>query len=126
MSARAVVEQYLTEFLGGSAAADIEELVSSSELLHRTETIRAGFPDLTVHVGTLLADGDLVAVHFRARGTHLGLFAGVPPTARRCEASCTAVYRVEGGRIAEAWVTWDALSLMEQLGAVERAATVSA
>jgi steroid delta-isomerase-like uncharacterized protein len=126
MSALAVVEQYLTEVLGGSTAVAVQELVSSDELLRRTEVMRSGFPDLTVHLSTLLADGDLVAAHFRAQGSHLGLFAGVPPTGRLCEASCTAVYRVEDGRIAEAWVTWDTLSLMEQLGAVERVAAVSA
>ena len=29
------------------------------------------------------------------------------------DAPCTAVYRVESGRIAEAWVNWDLLALME-------------
>ena len=42
------------------------------------------------------------------------------------DAPCTAVYRVESGRIAEAWVNWDLLALMEQVGAVERVQTVSA
>jgi hypothetical protein len=36
------------------------------------------------------------------------------------------VYRVRDDRISEAWVTWDHLSLLEQLAAVERVATVSA
>ncbi len=74
----------------------------------------------------LLAEGDLVAAHVTARGTHEGLFNGVPPTGNEWEAHCTAIYRVEDGRIAEAWVTWDLLALMEQLDAVERVQTVSA
>jgi len=73
-----------------------------------------------------VAEGDLVAAHLRARGTHLGLFQGAPPTGRQCEMRCTGIYRVEGERITEAFVTWDTLSLMEQLGAVERVAAVSA
>ena len=126
MSAKAVVERYLTEVLGGSNAADLGELVSEDELRRRTETMLSGFPDLVVDVTALLAERDLVAAHFTARGTHLGLFTGVPPTGRRWEGRCTAVYRVERGRIVESWITWDTLSLMEQLGAVRRTSTVSA
>jgi predicted ester cyclase len=101
-------------------------VVSHDELLRRTETLQSAFPDLTVEPLALLAHGSLVAAHFCARGTHLGLFMGVPPTGRGCELRCTGIYRVEDERIAEAWVTWDSLALMEQLGAVERVAAVSA
>ena len=125
MSARSVVERYLKDVLGGEKT-EPEMLVSDEELLRRTVALHSGFPDLAVRVSALLGEGDLVAAHFRASGTHLGLVFGVPPTGRRCEASCTAVYRVEDERIADAWVTWDTLSLMEQLGAIERVPTVSA
>jgi len=70
--------------------------------------------------------GDRVAAHFVARGTHHGLFNGEPPTGNEWEARCTAIYRVEEDRIAEAWVTWDLLALMEQLDAIERVQTISA
>ena len=128
MSARAVVDRYLTEVLGGSdsTSVDVEELVSDEELAARTETMRSGFPDLEVDVTALVAENDLVAAHFHAQGTHLGLYQGVPPTGRRWEARCTGVYRVEHDRIVDAWVTWDTLSLMEQLGAIQRVSTVSA
>lgn len=126
MTTRAVVERYVIEVLGRSGAAEIDELVADEELRRRSGAVLAGFPDLVVDEPVLAGDGDLVAAHFRARGTHLGLFMGVPPTGRPCELRCTGVYRVARGRIAEAWVTWDHLSLMEQLGAVERAAAVSA
>jgi steroid delta-isomerase-like uncharacterized protein len=125
MSPKAVVEQYLIEGLGGSTVT-IEEFVSDVELLRRTETLRSSFPDLSVDIVRLVEERDLVAAHFRAQGTHTGVFAGVPPTGRHCDLRCTAVFRVDEGRIAEAWVTWDTLSLMEQLGAVERVAAVSA
>jgi predicted ester cyclase len=126
VSAKALVERYLAEVLGGSPAADPEVLVADDELLRRTETMRDAFPDLVVEVCALLAEDDLVAAHFSVRGTHLGLFRGVPPTGRRWEGLCTAVYRVERARIVESWTTWDTLSLMEQLGAVQRTSTVSA
>ncbi len=78
------------------------------------------------HQIELLAEADRVATHFVARGTHQGVFEGVPPTGRAWETHCTAIYRVADGRIAEARMTWDSLSLLEQLGAITRAPTVSA
>ena len=126
MTPRQVVETYLTEVLGGDGVGSENELVSSAELRQRTLSLRRSFPDLEVEPVVLVGESDLVAAHFKGRGTHLGLFQGVPPTGRACEARCTAIYRVENGRIAEVWGTWDYASLMEQLGAVERVATVSA
>lgn len=114
-----VVTRYATERLSA-------ELVSDRRLIQRDRAFREAFPDLAVRPVVLLAAGDLVAGHFVAGGTHLGLFHGAPPTGRHWRASFTGVYRLESGRIADAWVTWDQLALLEQLGAVERAATVSA
>lgn len=121
------MERYLTDVLGGAGdAASLERVVASAELRQRALHWRSAFPDLAVETAVLLAEGDLVACHLVGRGTHLGLFEGVPATGREWSAHCTAVYRVEGERIAEAWVTWDHLSLLEQLEAIARAATVSA
>ena len=126
MTPKQVVERYVTELLTGAGPGSADELISSEEVRQRTRSFRIAFPDLEVETLFLLAEDDLVAGHFVGRGTHLGLFQGVPPTGRTWEARCTALYRVESGRIADAWVTWDHLSLMEQLGAVERVRTVSA
>src|SRR5207302_7038317 len=43
---------------------------------------RAAFPDLVVTVEDQVADGDKVVTRERWTGTHLGLFAGIPPTSR--------------------------------------------
>ena len=126
MNSRHVVERYLVEALTGARSGAVSELVADELLRHRTERFVEAFPDAEVAIDVLLAQGDLVASHFTARGTHRGLWNGVPPTGNEWEARCTAIYRVADGRIAEAWVTWDLLALMEQLDAVERVQTVSA
>ena len=117
MTSREVVERYLS----GDG-----ELVADETLRRRDEAFRSAFPDAAVRVDQVLADGDLVAVHQTASGTHLGTFQGCPPTGREWSATCTAIYRVESGRIAEAWINWDWLAVMEQLGSVQRVETVSA
>jgi predicted ester cyclase len=125
-SATEVVERYLREVLRGVDPAAPEELVSDEQLRQRTARYQRAFPDLEIETLVIFADGDFVAAHFIGRGTHSGLFDGAPATGRRWEAGATAIFRVAGGRIAHAWVTWDRLALLEQLGAVRRVETVSA
>jgi predicted ester cyclase len=126
MPPRKIVERYLRDVLGGAELASVGDLVASDELRRRAVRLREAFPDLEVEPVVLLSERDLVAAHVVARGTHTGLYQGVPPTGRGWEARGTAVDRVGEHRIVDAWVTWDNLGLLEQLGAVERVATVSA
>lgn len=121
-----VVERYLDEVLNGAEPGSAPELIANQMLDQRVASQRSAFPDLRVKTHHLLAEGDLVAVHLTGRGTHQGLFQGCPPTGRQWTATCTAIYRVEAGRIADFRVNWDLLSVMEQLGCIERAASVSA
>jgi len=117
MTARDVVERHL---------AGEEDLLADETLRQREQAFRTAFPDAQVTAEVVVADGELVSAHLTGRGTHLGTFQGCPPTGREWTASCTAIYRVASGRIAEAWINWDWLSVMEQLGTVERVQTVSA
>jgi predicted ester cyclase len=117
MTARRVVERYL---------AGDDGLLADEMLRQRDEAFRSAFPDAKVTAEVVVAEGDLVSAHLTGRGTHLGTFQGCPPTGREWTATCTAIYRVEAGRIAKAWINWDWLAVMEQLGSVERVQTVSA
>jgi steroid delta-isomerase-like uncharacterized protein len=126
MQPKDVVERYLAEVLNGEGQARPEDLISGQTLRQRTTGFRRAFPDLRVTTHTLLVDGDLVAAHFTGSGTHQSLFHGVPATGRGWQADCIAVFRVIDGRIAEAWMHWDLLALMEQLRAIQRVRTVSA
>jgi predicted ester cyclase len=85
----------------------------------------AAFPDLEVETNLIVSDGDLVAVNLTGRGTHERTFQGVPPTGRQWAATCSAFYRVTDGRIADSWVNWDLLAILEQVGGVRRAETAS-
>ena len=126
MEAKSVVARFVGEVLNGHGPGSADELVSDALFRPQVAALRAAFPDLEVSAELVIAEGDLVAGHFRSSGTHTDLFAGIPPTGRRWEVACTGIFRVADGRIADAWVTWDQLALLEQLGAIERVATVSA
>jgi SnoaL-like polyketide cyclase len=100
MQPKDVVERYLAEVLNGEGQARPEDLISGQTLRQRTTGFRRAFPDLKVTTHTLLVDGDLVAAHFTGRGTHQGLFQGVPATGRGWQADCIAVLRAAAGPLA--------------------------
>jgi predicted ester cyclase len=76
-----------------------------------------GFSDLHNEITLMIGEGDLVAAHQRWTGTHDGTFLGVEPTHRAVEFTSTALLRLRGGFIAEAWDEADLYSLMQQIGA---------
>ena len=77
---------------------------------------RAAFPDLTMNVDLIVAEGDLVAVRWTARGTNTGEGNGIPATGRKVEVSGTAIFRFEDGKIAEEWTAANTIGLLRQLG----------
>jgi predicted ester cyclase len=78
------------------------------------EYFLAGFPDLTHEIELILAEGDLVAAHQRWAGTQEGEFLGVAGSGQRIEFTSTAVLRVDGDLIAEAWDEMDTGAIAAQ------------
>jgi steroid delta-isomerase-like uncharacterized protein len=72
--------------------------------------------DLSFTVNWMIAEGDKVAVCFTAKGTHDGVFQGVPATGRKYDISGMTVWRFADGEIAEEWVFFNDLDLYRQLG----------
>lgn len=77
------------------------------------------FPDAYESVEDLVAERDRVAVRHSFRGTQTGPMGRYPASGRVLTADYLAVYRVADGKIAEAWVEWDNLSGLVQLGHVQ-------
>jgi predicted ester cyclase len=78
----------------------------------------AAFPDWRETVDAVVAEGDLVVIRVTGSGTHEGAFQGIPPTHRRVSATGVGIGRIVDGRIAETWAEYDALGMLQQLGAV--------
>ena len=76
----------------------------------------AGFPDMTVSVEDLFAEGDRVAFRGTLRGTHQGPFGGIPATGKPVSVTAQQIYRLVDGKIAEAWLSIDRLAVLQQLG----------
>ncbi len=74
------------------------------------------FPDTKFTIEDTIAEGDRVVVRWTARGTHRGELRGIPPSGKSVTVNGTTTFRVNNGKIVEAYDHWDALGLMQQLG----------
>jgi steroid delta-isomerase-like uncharacterized protein len=80
---------------------------------------RDAFPDLNITVEKQVAEKDLVAVHWTARGTNTGTGNGIPATGKSVQVTGTTLFRMDDGRIAEEWTCANSLGLMRQLGMLQ-------
>jgi steroid delta-isomerase-like uncharacterized protein len=76
------------------------------------------FPDFSCTVEDIIAEGQKVMVRFIVRGTHLGMFRGLPATGKKIEMGGIGIYRCAGGKIVEGWSYLDTLGMMQQLGMI--------
>lgn len=124
--ARSVVERYLGEVLERKDADAGERLISNETLKQKVMAFLVAFPDLEITAHKIVTEGSLVACHLAGAATHRAPFQGIPASGKRWTATCSAFYEVADGRIADAWINWDLLSIMEQIGGVRRTEGASA
>lgn len=80
-----------------------------------SEVLRPAFPDLVVTIHDQVAEGDRVVTRKSYRGTHRGVFHGLPATGRTVEFGVIDIIRLEGGRYVEHWAVADIAGLRAQL-----------
>ena len=128
---KALVRRFVEEVVNQGNTTALADLVAADHVRHAPDgdlygpegvridlaEYRSGFPDLSVTVEDLVAEGDRVVSRFVLRGTHAGPFPGMAATGRAVAVVGIAVDRLANGRLAEGWVSFDGLGLLRQLEA---------
>jgi steroid delta-isomerase-like uncharacterized protein len=76
----------------------------------------AAFPDWHMTIEDMVAEGDKVVVRYTANGTHQGEFQGIPATGKPYTQNTIIIFHLTNGKIVEARLQTDMLSMMQQLG----------
>ena len=80
---------------------------------------RAAFPDLRMEPQDVLVSGDKAVARVRATGTHQGEFLGMAATGESVDVQLIDITRFgDDGLAREHWGVFDALAMMQQLGAI--------
>ncbi len=110
-------EVYASDVVWHMPDQDIQGIEEAKQFVSMFKT---AFPDMSATVEDVVAEGDKVVTRVTLRGTHRGEVEEFgPPTGRQVEAQGLTLHRIEGGKIAEEWNSYDNLSLLQQLGLVQ-------
>ncbi len=82
------------------------------------QVARAGFPDLQLTIEDMIAEGDKVVARMTVTGTQTGEFMGLPPSGKPVSVTAIGISRIADGKSVEYWEDFDALGLMQQIGAI--------
>ena len=92
-----LVEQY------GPAGQGLPSLGDAKEYVRK---VQAAFPDLSVTIEDMIAEGDRIAVRTTWRGTYMGEAIGdIPPTGQSVSGFGTVIWGITDGKIAQVFGT---------------------
>lgn len=100
--------------------ATIRKFTDNETYIRTVVMVRNAFPDYTIFIEDMTAEGDFVIVHGIMRGTHMGEIYGMPATFRSVELPIMVKYHVVNDRILNAWPMTDNMELFEQLGVINK------
>jgi predicted ester cyclase len=126
-----LVNRYYKEAMGDLSG--IEEVVAADFVDHHfppgtpagpegvrqffTGVLGSVFGDMRIEIDYLIAEGDKVDCHFALFAKHTGEFAGIAPKGNRIRCPAISTFRIEGGRLVEAWEIFDSGDLLQQMQA---------
>lgn len=131
---KAIIRRFFEEFVNKGDESVVDELIAE-DIVDRDPQApnippgpkgvkqlfadrRLAFPDLSVTVEDLVAEGDKVVHRSTVTGTHKGEFMGIPPTGKPISFGSIAIFRIEDGKIVERWGEADVMGMMQQLGVI--------
>ena len=131
-----LARRFFEELCNGRDVAVADEIIAADYVSHGPQAPPAEGPDgvkarIAVYqdaldgywdVQEIQSTGDRVVIRWIGRGTHNGELMGVSPTGAKIAIEAITILRIADGKIAEEWTVWDALGLLQQVGAVPLAA----
>ena len=128
---KALIRRYFDEVWNKGRREAIDEMCAPHGVVHGLDgketaglnalkavhaKFNAAFSESRVYINHIVAEADMVAVHWTRTGTHSGDALGFPATGKTIAFGGTLFVRVENGKLAESWNYFDHASLLAQLG----------
>ena len=127
----ALIRREVEEVFSAQGDLDVADEIFAPEYVGYPEDVRGpegaketakmyrnAFPDVQLSIEDQVAEGDKVVTRWIGRGTHQGELMGVAPTGNQVRVDGMTISRIEDGKIVEEWEIYDALGMMQQLGAI--------
>ena len=130
---KALVRRWFEEVWNQGRASAIDEMLANDCVVHGLgpqdmhgpaafkafhSAYRNEFPNVTIEIDDIVAEGDIVAARWSGTGSHRGDGLGFRATGRDVHFTGMIFVRVERGKFIEGWNNFDQLGMFQQLGVV--------
>jgi steroid delta-isomerase-like uncharacterized protein len=127
-----VVRRWFEEVWNNGRASAVDEMLAKDGVIHGLggsmrgpeefktfhAAYRAAFPDISIRIDDLVAEGDVVALRWSGTATHRGDTLGFAATGKRIMFTGMGFARVLDGKLVEGWNSFDQLGMFQQMGVV--------
>jgi steroid delta-isomerase-like uncharacterized protein len=128
----ALVRRFFEDFCNGRRSEVADEIIAPDYVSHGPQAPPAEGPDgVRARVGLyqdsvdghwnvveMFSSDDRVVARWTGTGNHRGELMGLAATGKPIDVDAISIFRIADGKIAEEWTVWDALGLLQQVGAV--------
>ena len=128
-----LVRRYMDEAFNNGNLSIVDETISETYINHdpvnqvsgRAGVLdviakyRSAFPDLQINFDDIFSSEDKVTIRWSWSGTQNGQLEDIAPTGKRVEGTGILIGRISEDKIEEAWINWDTLGMLEQLGVIQ-------
>jgi predicted ester cyclase len=94
----------------------LQELHGTKEFFGFIEEFLVAVPSYQDSLSNMIADGDRVAYISTLTGTQTGPLGDLPASGKSFTLVNLIMQRLEDGRVAETWISWDNVAFLSQLG----------
>ena len=94
----------------------LQELRGTDEFFAFLQEFLAAVPEYDDTLSQMIADGDRVAYVSTMSGTQIGPMGDLPASGRDFVLKNIVIQRIEDGKVAETWISWDNVAMLTQLG----------
>ena len=130
-----LVRRWFEEVWNKGRASAVDEMLAANGVIHGLKgdmrgpaafkpfhaAYRAAFPDVTIQVDDMVAEGDVVAIRWSGSATHKGHDLGFAATQKQVRFTGMGFVRVAEGKVVESWNNFDQLGMLQQLGVIDLA-----
>ncbi len=95
---------------------EFQELRGTEEFKAFVADFVRAVPDCKDEIEFILADSNMVAYVTTTRGTQTGPMGDLPASDKELALMNIVIQRIEDGKIAETWMSWDNVAMLAQLG----------
>jgi steroid delta-isomerase-like uncharacterized protein len=94
------------------------DLIGIDSMKAYYENFLTGFSKIQFTIKDVFGEGDKIVKYWNFKGTHTGMFFGIPATGKTVNIEGTTLVRMDDGKIAEERDFYDNLAFLQQLGVI--------